>query len=161
MAEPELEEEALRAVSSGNAIEIIRQSMEKQVPDAEVTSPTGEKQSLKLTEAEPGLFKARLKTSEIGLFQITNGDLSALVHAGPLDAPEFKSIISTDAVLKPLTDAANGSIRRLNASGAGLVLPDIIPVAGPPKLPGQAGLACAGPTTPSCTASTACPCSAG
>lgn len=130
MAEPELEEEALRAVSSGNAIEIIRQSMEKQVPDAEVTAPTGGKQTLKLTESEPGLFKARLKTSEIGLFQITNGDLSALVHAGPLDAPEFKSIISTDAVLKPLTNAANGSIRRLNASGTGLVLPDIIPVSG-------------------------------
>ena len=130
MAEPELEEEALTAVSSGNAVEIIRQSMGKEVPDAEVTSPTGEKQTLKLTEAEPGLFKGRLVTSEIGLFSITNGDLSALVHAGPLDAPEFKSIISTDAILKPLTDATNGSIRRINATGAGLILPDIVPVTG-------------------------------
>ncbi|MGB8818395.1 MAG: hypothetical protein WCC66_10795 [Rhizobiaceae bacterium] len=128
MAEPELEEEALTAVSSGNAVEIIRQSMSKEVPQADVTSPSGQKQAVQLTESEPGLFKGRLKTTEIGLFQIANGDMSALVHAGPLDAPEFKSIISTDAVLKPLTDATNGSIRRLNPKSVGVTLPDIIPV---------------------------------
>ena len=77
---------------------------------------------------QPGLFKGRLVTKEIGLFAITNGDLSALVHAGPLDAPEFKSIISTDAVLKPLTDAARGSTRRLASIGDAIALPDIVPI---------------------------------
>ena len=84
--------------------------------------------SVKLIETEPGLFRGRLKTPEIGLFQVANGDLSTLVHAGPLDAPEFKSIISTDAVLKPLTDATRGSTRRLASTGDAIALPDIVPI---------------------------------
>ena len=128
MAEPELEEEALNAVSSGNTIDIVRQSMEKEAGEAQVISPSGATSSVKLTETEPGLFRGRLKTPEIGLFQVANGDLSTLVHAGPLDAPEFKSIISTDAVLKPLTDATRGSTRRLASTGDTIALPDIVPI---------------------------------
>jgi hypothetical protein len=128
MAEPELEEEALNAISSGNTIDIVRQSMAKEAGDAQIISPSGATSTVKLTETEPGLFRGKLKTPEIGLFQIANGDLSTLVHAGPVDAPEFKSIISTDAVLKPLTQATRGSIRRLASADDSITLPDIVPV---------------------------------
>ncbi len=127
MAEPELEEEALNAVSSGNTIEIVRQSMAKEAGDASIISPSGKTSAVKLTETDPGLFRGTLKTGEIGLFQVANGDLSTLVHAGPLDAPEFKSIISTDAVLKPLAAATKGAIRRLASDNGTVALPDIIP----------------------------------
>ncbi len=128
MAEPELEEEALNAVSSGNTIEIVRQSMEKEAGDAQIISPSGKTSTVKLIEADPGLFRGTLKTNEIGLFQVANGDLSTLVHAGPVDAPEFKSIISTDAVLKPLTTQTKASIRRLASATGTLTLPDIVPI---------------------------------
>ena len=128
MAEPELEEEALNAVSSGNSIEIVRQSMEREAGEAQIISPSGKTAAVKLTESEPGLFRGTLKTNEIGLFQVANGDLSTLVHAGPLDAPEFKSIISTGSVLKPLTDQTKASIRRLASATGTISLPDIIPV---------------------------------
>jgi hypothetical protein len=128
MAEPELEEEALNAVSSGNTIEIVRQSMAKEAGDASIISPSGKTSTVKLIETDPGLFRGKLKTGEIGLFQVANGDLSTLVHAGPVDAPEFKSIISTDAILKPLAVATKGAIRRLASVAGTLTLPDIVPV---------------------------------
>ena len=161
MAEPELEEEALNAVSSGNTIDIVRQSMEKEAGEAQVISPSGATSSVKLIETEPGLFRGKLKTPEIGLFQIANGDLSTLVHAGPLDAPEFKSIISTaDGPETP--DRCH---ERLH-SPPGFHRRCHCPPGHRPHLPRRqnppapTGSACARPTKPNSSASTASPCSA-
>lgn len=128
MAEPELEEEALNASSSGTALEIVRQTMADTIPDATVVSPSGASSTIKLVQSEPGLFRGKMNTDEIGLFQVSNGELSTLTHVGPLDAPEFKSIISTAALMQPVADATKSAIRRLaNASGA-VSVPDIVPI---------------------------------
>ena len=68
-----------------------------------------------LTKAEPGVFTGTLKTDEIGLFQITEGDLSALAHVGPVNAPEFADSVSTMARLEPIAKATGGSVRRLRS----------------------------------------------
>ena len=81
-----------------------------------------------LKESEPGLFRGSLKTQESGLFQIANGELTTLAHVGPVDAPEFKSIISTEAILKPLADETRGIVRRLANANGDINVPDIVPV---------------------------------
>src|SRR5690606_31529733 len=58
---------------------------------------------------------------EIGIFRVKNGDLEALAHVGPIDAPEFTDSISTTDRLKPLADATGGSINRVHASAASSV----------------------------------------
>ncbi len=128
MKEPELEEEALNAASGKNSLDIVRQSMSDKVDDAKVITPGGQTVTLPLKEAEPGLFRGSLKTQENGLFQIANGDLTTLAHVGPVDAPEFKSIISTEAVLKPLADETRGSVRRLANANGDISVPEIVPV---------------------------------
>jgi uncharacterized membrane protein len=128
MAEPELEEEALNASSNGTSLEIVRQTMEATVPDATVVSPTGASSTVKLSQSEPGLFRGQLKTAEIGLFQIANGELNTLAHVGPLDAPEFKSIISTATLMQPVADATKGAVRRISDTNSNVSVPDIVPI---------------------------------
>ena len=93
--------------------------------------PSGKTQSVALKEAEPGLYRAEVPTSETGLYEVTDGDLSALVHVGAVDAPEFKATISTTETLKPLAEATRGTVRRLvGENGEALTLPPLLPVSG-------------------------------
>ncbi len=130
MKEPELEEEALTASGKEQSLEISRQTMTDEVPVADVTLPSGAKASVKLTRVEPGLFKGKLETSEIGLFRIANGDLTALTHLGPANAPEFLSTVSTLEKLAHLVRETGGTIERLSGGSGDITVPDILPVRG-------------------------------
>ncbi len=129
MKEPALEEEALTARSSGNSVEITRQTLGDSVDPATITLPSGQTETVTLQEEEPGLYRARIQTSETGLFHIDNANLSALVHVGAVDAPEFKAEISTTETLADVADATHGTVQRL-ASGDAIKLPQILPVRG-------------------------------
>ncbi len=123
MKEPELEEERLTGSGRGMTLEIARQSMADKAEPAKIIKPSGKVVDVPMTEAGPGLFKGVLETDEIGLYQIANGDLVALAHVGPVNAPEFANTISTTAILDPSAKASGGSTRRLAAG-----LPGIVPV---------------------------------
>src|SRR5690606_31148996 len=58
---------------------------------------------------------------------IGNGELTALAHVGPVNAPEFADTVSTEDVLKAPAEATGGSVRRIASSG-GVSLPGIVPV---------------------------------
>ncbi|WP_048648390.1 membrane protein [Nitratireductor soli] len=124
MKEPELEEERLSAAGRGMRLEITRQTMANEAPDAGITTPSGKTLSATLGPAGPGRFSAGLDTDEIGIYRIANGDLSTLAHVGPVNAPEFGDMVSTEEKLAPVADATGGSVRRL-ADGD---LPNIVPV---------------------------------
>ncbi len=128
MKEPDLEEERLTAAGRGMRLEITRQSMEDEVGTATVTAPSGETREVPLTAGEPGLFRGTLEADEIGLYQVENGDLSALAHVGPVNAPEFADTVSTEEVLAPVAEATGGSVRRLEGGVGGPALPNIVPV---------------------------------
>ena len=87
MKEPALEEEALTARSSGRTLEITRQTLGDDPGSATIKFPSGRLETTRLTRAEPGLYRAEKHMDEIGLYEITNGGLSALVHVGAVDAP--------------------------------------------------------------------------
>ena len=129
MKEPELEEERLTADGQGMVLDIRRQTMSDDPGPAEVITPSGQKLTVPLSPAEPGLFLGSIETSEIGLYQIANGDLSALAHIGPVNAPEFADTVSTGDRLRPLVEATGGEVRRVAGAG-GISLPSIVPVRG-------------------------------
>ena len=127
MKEPELEEERLPASGRGMTLDIARQTMSDDPGRATVITPSGQSIEVTLSPASPGLFTGSVETDEIGLYQIGNGDLTALAHVGPVNAPEFQDTVSTTEVLRPAAAASGGSVRRLG-NGDSVSLPGIVPV---------------------------------
>ncbi|WFR99692.1 hypothetical protein [Rhizobium tumorigenes] len=130
MKEPALEEEALTATASGRTLQITRQTIGDDPGSATIKYPSGKSETVKLAQGEPGLYRAEKHTDEIGLFQITNGNLSTLVHVGAVDAPEFKAMISTTETLKPLASQTKGLVTRVASAGDSVVVPPVLPVRG-------------------------------
>jgi hypothetical protein len=137
MKEPALEEEALTATASGRNLQINRQTIGDDPGVATIKYPSGKSETVKLVQGEPGLYRAEKHTDEIGLFEITNGKLSTLVHVGAVDAPEFKAMISTTDTLKSLADQTKGLVTRVAAAGNSIVVPPILPVRGPVRIAGD------------------------
>ncbi|GAA4528418.1 membrane protein [Chelativorans composti] len=128
MKEPELEEERLTATGRGMTLEITRQTMADDPGPVTVTTPSGATRELQLAQTAPGLFDAVMETDEIGLFQVQSGDLSALAHVGPVNAPEFAATVSTEEILRPIAEETRGSVRRIERGVTGISLPNIVPV---------------------------------
>ena len=133
MKEPALEEESLRANSRGNLLTVSRQTMSDEVPQAIVTTPSGERISLPLTQTADGLFEAELAVEENGLFDVENGDRRTLVHVGALNAPEFAATVSSTKLLAPLAAETGGLVKRLSSGDGNLSIPTIVPIKGVPR----------------------------
>lgn len=136
MKEPELEEERLTAAGRGMTLDISRQTMSDDPGPARVITPSGKTLNVPLSPSSPGIFSGSVETQEIGLYQVGNGDLSALAHVGPVNAPEFADVVSTEETLRPFAEATGGSVRRL-AGGTGLSVPDVVPVRGTSQAAGR------------------------
>ena len=129
MKEPELEEERLTAEGRGMTLDIARQTMSDDPGRATVITPSGQSVEVALAQTSPGLFTGSLETDEIGLYQIGNGELTALAHVGPVNAPEFQDTVSTTERVRPAVDATGGSVRRLATTlTGGISMPGIVPV---------------------------------
>ncbi|NRB03246.1 MAG: hypothetical protein HRU30_08275 [Rhodobacteraceae bacterium] len=113
MKEPELEEETLRAIASGQSMRIQRRTLGETVGPLTVTAPDGTQQELELTEAGPGLFETRYEGSDIGLYRLENDDLLSVIGLGPAAPKEFEQTIATGDVLGDLVEAQRGGVLRL------------------------------------------------
>ncbi|MFZ3326398.1 MAG: hypothetical protein WA231_11085 [Methylocella sp.] len=141
MKEPELEEEALRANVRGHAIEIERQSLKADVPPVTVTSPSGAEEMVSLTPAEPGISRASIDAAEVGLYRLSDGNLSVLANVGPENPREFQEVVSTPDRLKPIAEATGGTVRRIgNAENSDISLPRLVAIGDSP-IYGGAGYA--------------------
>ena len=128
MKEPELEEERLTADGRGMVLEVRRQTMSDDPGAAQIITPSGKPLSVTLQKSEPGVFTGSIEVGEIGLYQVGNGNLTALAHVGPINATEFTDVVSTEETLKPAAEATGGSVRRLAASAKeSIALPSIVP----------------------------------
>jgi uncharacterized membrane protein len=113
MKEPELEAESLSADVVGNEIRITRRSMAQQTPPVTLTQPDGKQVPVALTKAEPGIWRGTAKAGELGLYRATDGILSTVTAAGPLNPKEVADMRATDTVLKPDAEATGGSVHWL------------------------------------------------
>ena len=127
MKEPELEEERLYAEGRGMTLQVRRQTMSDDPGEATLISPSGQTRIANLKNVEPGVFSTTVEVDEIGLYQIGNGELVALAHVGPVNAPEFADTVSTTGLLAEPANKTGGSVRRI-ASGGGVSIPGIVPV---------------------------------
>ncbi len=127
MKEPELEEERLSASIEGGAITAERRTMADTAKPVTLTYPSGKTATLTLVKIEPGVWRAQARADELGLYRLTDGTLTAVAAAGPLNPKEVADMRATDTVLTPVADASGGSVhwlmdgvpdvRRVGASG--------------------------------------------
>lgn len=128
MKEPELEEERLAATIAEGLITVERRTMADTAKPVALTYPSGKHATLTLTKVEPGVWRGRAKADELGLYRLTDGTLTAVAAAGPLNPKEVADMRATDTILSPVTNASGGSVhwlvdgtpdvRRVGASGS-------------------------------------------
>ncbi|WP_062012644.1 hypothetical protein [Aureimonas sp. AU4] len=129
MKEPELEEEALDAKGADGQLTVVRRTIGDDPGPATVVTPTGRAVPLALTQGEPGEWRGSLPASELGLYQVANGELRALANVGPVNPREYREAISTTQKLEPIAEGSGGSVRRLAAAaGSEVEVPRVVPV---------------------------------
>ena len=117
MKEPELEEERLTASISSGDIAIERHSMKADVPPVTVTYPSGKQAQVTLNKVSPGEWHGAAKADELGLYRLTDGTLTAVTAAGPLNPKEVSDMRATDAILKAPLAATGGGVHWLADGG--------------------------------------------
>lgn len=122
MKEPDLEEEALRAVARNGDLVVERQTMADTIEPIVVTDPTGATSTATMTQAAPGLWRGALKTGQVGLWRVSDGKLTTLVNVGPANPREFQDVISTTERLSQLVQATGGAAVRADPQ-AGIAIP--------------------------------------
>ncbi len=109
MKEPELEEEALVATQSGRMVRIERRSMADTVKPVTVTLPSGKTVTAALSATEPGIFEARLETTETGVYRFSDGTLRTAAAIGNTNNKELTDLRATDGLLAPVNKATGGA----------------------------------------------------
>ncbi|WP_299651330.1 hypothetical protein [uncultured Tateyamaria sp.] len=113
MKEPELEEEALTAVATGQSMRIERRTLNDTVPPVTITDPSGNVVELEMTEAGPGRFAAEFEGPEIGLYRLQNGESETVIGLGPAAPKEFEATIATGDILAARVESTRGGVLRL------------------------------------------------
>ncbi len=110
MKEPELEEEKLTAAIAGGDLTVTRRTMDAAPPAVTVTIPSGKTLPLPLAKTDPGIWHGTMKAEELGLYRISDGKLSAVAAAGPLNPKEVSDMRATGALLAPIAEQSGGGI---------------------------------------------------
>jgi len=113
MREPDLEEEDLRATVTAGRLEIARRSLSPEGTEVTVTFPSGKSEAVTLESGAAGLSNGTLPVDEVGLYRISDGELTTLAAAGPINPLEFQDLRSTAELLRPLLDTTEGTAVRL------------------------------------------------
>jgi hypothetical protein len=113
MKEPELEEEALWAETTGQTMRIIRRSLREDVGPVEIIRPDGARDTVSLQETAPGQYEHSYVGPEIGLYRLTQDDQLAVVGLGPAAPREFENTIATASRLEPVLKSVRGGATRI------------------------------------------------
>ncbi|MGH1457941.1 MAG: hypothetical protein ACRBBT_03475 [Paracoccaceae bacterium] len=115
MKEPELEEEALVAEAEGQSLRIIRRTLGESIGAVTVTTPEGVEVEVPLKKTAEGRFEALYEGPQIGLYRLSEGDLSIVAGLGPAAPKEFEQTIASGEALAPVIDETRGAIMALSA----------------------------------------------
>ncbi|MCF8465923.1 MAG: hypothetical protein K9G33_00830 [Sneathiella sp.] len=120
MKEPELEEEQLTGVVSGNMLKISRRSLDVTPVTVTVTDPDGYATRVLLTTGENGAQTGSAQLVTSGLHILDDGTRKSLIAVGTLNPLELHDIRASAEKVTPLARATGGGVRWLGAEG----LPD-------------------------------------
>ena len=130
MREPELEENALTARVVDGRLMLERRSTDPGAATVvTVTDPDGATRTLPLTQASPGRMRASLPAPMPGVWQATDGTLTAFAAAGAANPMELADLRATATILAPLVRASTGGTQWLGTA-ASPDLPDLRRVEG-------------------------------
>jgi hypothetical protein len=110
MGEPDLEEEALTAVINGHRLTIARRSLTPGDVSVAVTTPSGERSTVRLSDSADGIARGGLPLGENGLYRIEDGERTAFAAAGRISPPELQDLRATAERLAPLAVATGGGV---------------------------------------------------
>jgi len=113
MKEPELEAENLSASVVEGEMVVTRRTMAPTAQPVEMTMPSGRQAGIPLSRIEPGVWRGSMKVNELGLYRLTDGALSAVTAAGPLNPKEVADMRATADILGPLAKESGGSVHWL------------------------------------------------
>jgi hypothetical protein len=113
MKEPELEAENLSANVVEGEMVVTRRTMAPTAQPVEMTMPSGRQASIPLSRIQPGVWRGSMKVNELGLYRLTDGTLSAVTAAGPLNPKEVADMRATADILEPLAKESGGSVHWL------------------------------------------------
>jgi hypothetical protein len=111
MKEPELEEEALVATATGQRLTVTRRTIGDAPGPVTITAPDGTTTELILPEIAPGRYSAQYDAPEMGLYKLTQGDLSTVMALGPSAPREFEETIASAAPLTPIVTPMRGGFQ--------------------------------------------------
>lgn len=123
LAEPDLEEEALQAVADPDTdtLTITRRSLSDPPASAgrtvTVTDPDGHRTTVPLHTTAPGQEQAQVPAPQPGIWSVSDGTRNTAVAVGSGTTPERASLIATDRILSPLSQASGGRVLWLGQDG--------------------------------------------
>jgi hypothetical protein len=119
MKEPELEEQALTArVEQGRLTVERRTTDEHPQGEVTVTAPDGGHRTLALNDLRPGRATGSVAAATPGVWQASDGKLTAYAAAGASDPPELADLRATATLIGPLARASGGGVHWLDPDGA-------------------------------------------
>ena len=119
MKEPELEETALTARVEDGKLAVERRTIADGPPGGvTVTAPDGTQTHLALKAIRPGRADAVMPARAPGVWQASDGKLTAYAAAGAANPLELADLRATATVLAPLVRASGGSLHWLDPDGA-------------------------------------------
>ncbi|TRW95692.1 hypothetical protein FNJ84_14990 [Paracoccus sp. M683] len=115
MKEPDLEEEALLAEQlPGQGLRITRRTMAAETGPVTITAPDGTESRIELAETGPGRFSADWQASQLGLYRLSDGEITRVIVLGPAAPKEFEETVASEARLGPLSQETGGAVLRLS-----------------------------------------------
>src|SRR4029079_15490992 len=96
-------EERLAATIADGRIAIERRTMADAAKPVELTYPSGKTVPLNLNKAEPGVRRTTAKADELGLYRLTDGTLTTVAAAGPLNPKEVADMRAPQRHVHALT----------------------------------------------------------
>ena len=123
MQEPELEDDSLALDPGPRGLEIERSTLGSAPGAVELISPRGERSSVDLDEAEPGLYRGDAPAPEQGLYEARSGNLRAFAAVGPLNPREAGALAANPDILRPFANATGGGVFMTGEDGRRL--PDV------------------------------------
>jgi hypothetical protein len=111
MAEPDLEEDSLRAHFDSGQLSVERRSLDPHTtPTVTVTAPDGTHQTLTLQPAGPGLWQGHSAAPQAGLWTVSDGQRQAAAAVADPDPLENGAVVATANPLRPLVEASGGGV---------------------------------------------------
>lgn len=110
MAEPDLEEEYLRAVQEGDRVKISRTTLQDDVEELRITGPSGEETTHQMTKTRDGLYEYDFTGNDLGFYRVDQGEQSFVFGLGPAAPREYEETLASEDRLGPWAQAALGGV---------------------------------------------------